>query len=126
MTYLPELTGLVAYIVAETAWIRKLLAEIGIVLSACTRVMCDNISATYLNANPSHHHHSKHIAVDYHFVHERVAHGDVVVRYVPTKFQLADIFTKWLSSSQFSFLNCNLSICLLLCRLRGYNRGQRL
>jgi len=61
-----------------------LLADIGIMLSTPTHVMCDNISATYLTANPSHHDHSKHIAVDYHFVRERVAAGDVVVRYVPT------------------------------------------
>lgn len=69
----------VAYTVAETIWIRKLLADLGIVLSTPTRVMCDNISATYLTTNPSHHDCSKHIAVDYHFVCERVADGDVVV-----------------------------------------------
>jgi len=89
----------VAYTVAETIWIRKLLADIGILLSTPTRVMCDNISATYLTANPNHHDRSKHIAVDYHFVRERVADGGVVVHNVPIQFQLADIFTKGLSSS---------------------------
>jgi len=101
----------VACTVAEAIWIRKLLADIGIVLSAPTRVMCDNISATYLIANPTHHDRSKHIVVDYHFVRERVTHGEIVMHYVPTKFKLADIFTKGLSSSQFSFLKSNLSIC---------------
>ena len=46
--------------------------------------MCDNISATYLTANPSHRDCSKYIAVDYHFVRESVAVGDVVVQYVLT------------------------------------------
>ena len=73
--------------------------------------MCDNISATYLTGNPSHHDRSKHIAIDYHFVREHVDDGDVIVRYVPTKFQLADIVTKGLSSSQFLFLKSNMSIC---------------
>lgn len=83
----------VAYTVAETVWIRKLLHDLGITLPSPVRVYCDNVSATYLTANPVHHDRSKHIAVDYHFVRERVAHGDLVVRHVPTKLQLADIFT---------------------------------
>jgi len=63
----------VAYTVAETIWIQKLLADIGILRSTPTCVMCDSISATYLTANPSHHDRSKHIAIDYYFVHERAA-----------------------------------------------------
>jgi len=73
--------------------------------------MHDNISATYLTVNPSHHDRFKHIVVDYHFVHERIISGDVVVPYVPTQFQLADILTKQLSSSQLSFLKSNIYIC---------------
>lgn len=56
------------------------------------------------------HDRSKHITVDYHFVRERVSHGDLVIRYVPMKLQLADIFTKGLPSQQFLFLKSNLSI----------------
>ena len=92
----------IACTTTKTIWIRKLLADIGIVLYIRTRVTCDNISATYLIVNPSHH--------DYHFVHECVTDGDVIVHYVPTEFELADIFTKGLSSSQFPFLMFNLSI----------------
>lgn len=88
-------------------------------LSTLTCVVCDNISATYLVFNPSHHDRSKHIAMDYHFVRECVATGDVVVRYVPTQFQLVDIFTKGLSSSQFSFLKSNLSIRSPLVQIEG-------
>ena len=44
--------------------------------------------------NPMQHDRSKYIAVDYQFVRERVAHGDLVIRYIPTKLKLADIFTK--------------------------------
>ena len=100
----------VAYTVVKTIWIRKQLADIRIVLSTPTRVMCDSISATFLTANPCHHDRSKHIAVDYHFVRERVADGDFVVRYVPTQFQLVDIFTKGLSSKLFDFFRDNLSV----------------
>ena len=73
-------------------------------------MLCDNISSTYLTANPVHHERSKYIVVDYHFVWKCVSHGDLVARYVSTQFQLVDIFSKGLSSHQFSFLKANMSI----------------
>ena len=93
----------IAYTVAKTIQIRKELADIRIVLSTLTCVMCNNINATYLAMNPSHLYRSKPIVVDYHFVRERATNVDVVVCQVFTKFQLTDIFTKGLSSSQFLF-----------------------
>nr|GFA42072.1 ribonuclease H-like domain-containing protein [Tanacetum cinerariifolium] len=42
----------VANVVAETAWLRNLLRELHSSLSAATLVYCDNVSATYLSANP--------------------------------------------------------------------------
>ena len=61
-------------------------------------MLCDNISATYLTANPVHHERSKHIAVDYHFVREHVTHGDLVVRHVPARLRLAlsKYFYQWI------------------------------
>jgi len=100
----------VAYTAAETVWIRKLLYDLGITLTSPVRMCVDNVSATYLTTNPVHHDRSKHIAVDYHLVHEHFAHGDLVVRHVPTRLQLADIFTKGLSSQQFLFHRSNLSM----------------
>jgi len=99
----------IAYTVAKTIWICKLLSNPGIHLSSPIKVYCDNISASYIAINPAQHDCSKHIAVDYHFVHEHVAHRDLVVCYIPTKFQTADIFTKGLSS-KFDFFKDNLLI----------------
>ena len=72
--------------------------------------MCENVSATYLTINPVQHGRSKHINIDYHFVRERVAHGDLLVRYVPTQLQLADILTKALYSQRFEFWKANLHV----------------
>ena len=49
-------------------------------------------------ANLIQHDRSKYIAIDYHFVCERVASGDLVVRYILTSSQVADMLTKGLSS----------------------------
>nr|GEV19443.1 ribonuclease H-like domain-containing protein [Tanacetum cinerariifolium] len=58
----------VANVVAETAWLRNLLRELHSSLSAATLVYCDNVSATYLSANPVQHQRTKHIEIDIHFV----------------------------------------------------------
>ncbi|XP_019228021.1 PREDICTED: uncharacterized protein LOC109209247 [Nicotiana attenuata] len=100
----------IAYTVAKTCWIRHILCELGIFLHEPIRVLCDNISSTYMTRNPAFHDRSKHIDVDFHFVHDKVAQGDLIVQYVPTHLQLADIFTKVLPSSRFCFLWDNLSV----------------
>lgn len=60
-------------------------------------------------ANQVQHDRSKHIAVDYHFVWERVVVGDLIVCYIFTTKQIADIFTEGLLPTV-SFLRCNLSV----------------
>ncbi|CAH9134340.1 unnamed protein product [Cuscuta epithymum] len=100
----------VAYTVQDTLHIRSILFELGYPITAPVQLFCDNISASYLTANPVQHARSKHIQIDYHFVRERVAHGDLVVKYIPTQLQLADIFTKSLSSQQFNFLKDNMRV----------------
>ena len=51
----------IAYIVAETIWIRKLLHDIGISITSPTKVYCDNISASYMAMNPAQHDSSMHM-----------------------------------------------------------------
>jgi hypothetical protein len=58
---------------AEMVWVQKLLTELRIPHPPKTRLWCDNLGATYLSANPVFHARTKHIEIDFHFVHERVA-----------------------------------------------------
>lgn len=66
----------------------------GISLTKPTVIYCDNIGATYLGANPVFHSRMKHIAIDYHFVRDKVSKGLLQVSHVSTKDQLADALTK--------------------------------
>ncbi|CAH9106732.1 unnamed protein product [Cuscuta europaea] len=100
----------IAYTVQDTLHIRSILFELGFPIFRHVRLLCDNVSASYLSVNPIQHARSKHIDIDYHFVRERVGHGDLLVQYAPTKFQLADIFTKSLAPQQFLFLRDNLCV----------------
>ncbi|CAH9147532.1 unnamed protein product [Cuscuta epithymum] len=108
----------IAYAVQDTLHIRSIPFELGYPIREPVKLLCDNVSASYLSTNPIQHARSKHISIDYHFVRERVAHGDLSVRYVPTQFQLANIFTKCLSPQRFIFLRDNLRI-VSLAQLEG-------
>ena len=72
-----------------------------------------------MSTNPIYRDHNKDIVVDYHFVREWVAAGNLVVQYI-TSLQIADIFTKGLSYKQFLFLKCNLTSIPSI-RLSGHN-----
>ncbi|GKC23576.1 ribonuclease H-like domain-containing protein, partial [Tanacetum coccineum] len=76
----------VANVVAETSWIRNLLRELHTSLFTATLVYCDNVSAIYMSANPLQHQRTKHIEIDIHFVHDKVAAGHVRVLHVPSRF----------------------------------------
>ena len=52
----------------------------------------------------------KHIAIDYHFVRDKVSKGLLQVSHVSTKDQLADALTKSLSRQRFSLLRSKIGV----------------
>ncbi|KAK9074412.1 hypothetical protein SSX86_007010 [Deinandra increscens subsp. villosa] len=100
----------VAHVVAEICWIRNLLLELHRPLSRTSLVYCDNVSAIYLSGNPVQHQRTKHIEIDIHFVREKVQLGQVRVLHVPSRYQVADIFTKGLPRILFDEFRSSLSI----------------
>jgi histone deacetylase 1/2 len=90
--------------------VQSLLNELGVPQDRTTCLWCDNIGATYLSANPVFHARTKHIEVDYHFVRERVARRLLDIRFIPSGDQLADGFTKSLSSRQLEAFRRNLNL----------------
>ena len=95
---------------AESIWLRQLLAELHRPIDRATIVYCDNVFAVYMAANPVHHRRTKHIEIDIHFVREKVALGEVRVLHVPTSAQFADIFTKGLATAPFTDIRSSLNI----------------
>ncbi|KAK4347085.1 hypothetical protein RND71_033424 [Anisodus tanguticus] len=92
----------VANVVSELCWLRNLLLELHFSIQKATLVYCDNVSAVYLSGNQGQHQRTKHIEMDIHFVCEKVARGQVRVLHVPSRYQIADIFTKSLPSVLFN------------------------
>lgn len=100
----------VANVVSESCWIRNLFLELHFPLYKATLVYCDNVSAIYLSSNPVQHQRTKHIEMDIHFVREKVARGHVRVLHVPSRYQIADIFTKGLPRILFDEFRDSLSV----------------
>nr|GEY62900.1 NBS-containing resistance-like protein [Tanacetum cinerariifolium]GEY62904.1 NBS-containing resistance-like protein [Tanacetum cinerariifolium] len=109
----------VANVVAETSWIRNLLRELHTPLFTATLVYCDNISVVYMSTKPVQHQRTKHIEIDIHFIHDKVAAGHVRVLHVPFRFQYADIFTKGLPYPLFVDFRSSLSVCKTLAPTAG-------
>jgi hypothetical protein len=95
---------------AEVIWLETLLKELGIKLSARPCLWCNNMGATYLSANPVFHARTKHIEIDFHFVRERVAKRLLDIRFISSRDQVADGFTKPLPSTEFEKFKRNLNL----------------
>jgi hypothetical protein len=68
------------------------------------------MGATYLSANPNFHARTKHIKIGFHFVRERVSSKQLEIRFIPSKDQVADGFTKALPSRQLEEFKHNLNL----------------
>ena len=94
----------IAATTAELLWLRNVLIELGHYSSQTLIVYSDNAGATYVCANPVFHSKMKHLALEYHFVHEHVQKGLLRVSYISAQDQLADALTKPLPRTTFQHL----------------------
>lgn len=95
---------------AELIWVEALLQELGVRIAQIPCLWCDNLGATYLSANPVFHARAKHIEIDFHFVRERVTRKQLQIRFIPSRDQVADGFTKPLATQKFIEFRNNLNL----------------
>jgi hypothetical protein len=94
----------------ELIWVEALICELGVSLKEKPCLWCDNLGATFLSANPVFYARTKHIEIDFYFVRERVARKQLDVRFISSKDQIADGFTKTLCSKKLDEFKRNLNL----------------
>ncbi|KAG8501611.1 hypothetical protein CXB51_003943 [Gossypium anomalum] len=84
----------------EAIWLKGLFGELSKDLQIST-VFCDSQSIIFLMKDQIFHERAKHIDVRYHFMHDIIARGDIVVSKVSTHDNPADMMTKSLLKTKF-------------------------
>ncbi|KAM2531947.1 hypothetical protein PS1_000623 [Malus domestica] len=88
----------------ELTWMKVLLADLRVDHHGPAKLYCDNQDALHIAANPVFHERNKHIEIDCHVVREQIQSGVITTTYIPTRQQLANIFTKPLGQAEFQSL----------------------
>jgi hypothetical protein len=87
--------------VCHVMWLRRLLKEINFAQHEATSIYLNNKSAIELAKNSVHHERSKHIDVKFYFIREQVKEKKVELIHMSSDDQVADIFTKPLTTVKF-------------------------
>ena len=77
----------------EVLFLKQLLRSIGVATSVPT-IYSDNTGCIQVSKDPVQHWKLKHIDTKYHFIRDNVQEGNVQVKYIDTKRNLADMLTK--------------------------------
>jgi hypothetical protein len=94
----------------QILWMKQTLQDIKVEYKKPISILCDNTSAISISKNPVMHSKTKHIPIKYHFLREQVNDKIVKLEYVPTKEQIADIFTKPLPRDTFEYLRQKMGV----------------
>ena len=95
----------------EAIWLRCLIGDLLPEFNSSTTLLCDNQSAVQLAHSDNYHTHTKHINIQYHFIHDVIEHGEIELVYCPTDDMTTDILTKALPCFKvFKYAHC-LGLC---------------
>ena len=99
-----------ADVTREIIWLRQLLLEFRIEVTATAKIFCDIKSAIYIASNPVFHEHTEHNEIDCRIVHDQLKLGTLCALHVACGNQLADILTKPLHRGPFHSLLVRMSM----------------
>ena len=89
----------------EAIFLNQLLMDMNVLDQRPVNLFVDNQGAIALAKNPVYHQRSKHIDIKYHFVRDEIIEGNLNLDYVPTQDNVADMFTKPMSSTKLKHFN---------------------
>ena len=83
----------------EATCLREFLEELTHTSHRPTIIHCDSTAAIAMSKNPVHRERTKHIGVKAHYIRNQVRLGNLILTYVHTSVQAADILTKSLGGT---------------------------
>jgi hypothetical protein len=89
---------------------KQTLTDIQVEYDEPIPIYCNNTSAINISKNLVMHSKTNHIPIKYHFLWEQVAEKNIIVEYVGTKEQVADIFIKPPPREAFEYLRQRLGV----------------
>jgi hypothetical protein len=97
--------------VTDMLWIKSWILEVLPTAKVPPMVLwCDNQSTVHILGKDNHHATTKHMDIKLHFIRDYVNNGTIVVRWISTIDQVADILTKTLGSTRFKELALKLVV----------------
>lgn len=81
-------------LVTELSWLKRLLGDLGLLISSPMPVYCDSQVALHITKNLVFHEWTKHIVVDCRFVRDCLAVGLISLHFLRSVDQLVDLMTK--------------------------------
>jgi transposase InsO family protein len=91
----------ISSVVQEVIWTNSLLKELSFAQTNPTQIHCDNTAAIHLSNNDTSHSQTKHIDIRHHYIRDEVKNKNIIITYLESAKQQADIFTKGLSQQVF-------------------------
>jgi len=106
-----EAKFIVETVVNQALWLRKILRDLNLKQKENTKIFVDNEVVTTISHNPIFYGKTKHFNIKLFFL-RKVQRNDVVtIVYCKTEEQIANIFTKSLSTINFDILRMKLGAC---------------
>jgi hypothetical protein len=97
-------TNALCTVVKDVLWLRDFLSWLGYPAESSSIVWCDNKGTVRNTEEGALRHKTKHMDLKYMFLRDLIKDGHISVKYLPTRLQLADLFTKplkWIKFNQF-------------------------
>ncbi|GKB29741.1 retrovirus-related pol polyprotein from transposon TNT 1-94, partial [Tanacetum coccineum] len=94
---------------ASILWMKSQLSDYDIHYKMVP-IFCDNTIAIAISNNSVLHLRTKHIDIRYHFIRNHILKEDIELHFIPTEYQLADIFTKPLDEPTFTRMKSELGM----------------
>ena len=93
------------YAIQEASFLGQLLSDMLCVDVKPVHLYVDNQGAIELAKNPVYHQRTKHIDIRYHFIRSKVDEKSIILHYIPTVENVADMFTKPVSKAKLRSFN---------------------